>query len=70
MSRHTPIAVTDRTAAAMLDMKMPEFRKLVSCGALPGPFRLAGEIERWRMSDLEAIVNGTAARPEIEDFEI
>ncbi|TNE64441.1 hypothetical protein [Celeribacter ethanolicus] len=66
----TQIAVTEKTAAAMLDMKPIEFRGLVQRGALPRPTTIAGTIERWRVADLEAIVNGTAARPKDQDFEL
>jgi predicted DNA-binding transcriptional regulator AlpA len=58
-----PLAVADKTAAAMLDMSSKVFWELVSCGALPGP-KIIGNHNRWVVSDLEAILNGEAARPE------
>lgn len=67
MGRHTPmIAVTEKTAASMLDMKPAEFRRLVDLGALPSPHRIAGELKRWRVADLEAIINGSAIDDEFE----
>ncbi|MBZ4022881.1 hypothetical protein CKO11_10455 [Rhodobacter sp. TJ_12] len=67
MSRRTPfLAVKEATAARMLDMRTNEFRRLVQLGALPQPIELAGQVLRWRVSDLEAILTG--AVPE-EGFE-
>lgn len=65
-----PIAVRDTTAARMLDMSAPKFRELVQHGALPPPVRLADGIERWRYDDLMAILNGTAAQPADEEFDL
>jgi len=64
----TPIAVSDRRAAQMLDMPTSRFRELVAAGALPKPRRIA-DMERWRMVDLEAVLSGTAAWPDDEDIE-
>lgn len=64
-----PLAVTDRTAAAMLDMPAARFRRLVDAGVFPGPISIGG-MERWRYADIEAIVSGKAAIPEPEDFEV
>lgn len=59
MSRRTPLlAVKEATAAQMLDMRTNEFRNLVQIGALPQPIDLAGQVLRWRVSDLEAILTG------------
>ncbi|MCB1357848.1 MAG: hypothetical protein KDK53_15585 [Maritimibacter sp.] len=67
--RAHPIAVKERTAAAMLDMSAAEFRRLVDRGALP-PAQHIGEIERWYVADLEAIFSGAASKPEEhDDFE-
>jgi hypothetical protein len=63
-----PLAVKERTAAGLLDMSGSEFRRLVNAGALPAPC-LVGGVERWRVADLEAILNGNAARPHDDDFE-
>lgn len=66
--KHTPIAVKDTTAAAMLDMPPVQFRRLVQAGALPPPVRIGGN-ERWQVAQLEAILRGDAAKPS-EDFEL
>lgn len=66
--RAQPIAVKENTAAAMFDMSATEFRRLVGCGALPPPCQI-GEAIRWRVADLEAILNGTKRKPDDdEDF--
>lgn len=57
-----PIAVGEKTAAAMLDMTIRDFGDLVANGALPGPKDIGGH-KRWMVSDLEAILTGDAARP-------
>lgn len=69
MATIEPAALRESNAAAFLDLSVTRFRKLVNCGALPGPVRLADGIERWRADDLRAILSGTAARPS-EDFEL
>lgn len=67
--RTQPIAVKERTAAAMLDMTASEFRDLVSRGALPPAKPIGGTI-RWCVAELEAILSGATKRPEDdEDFE-
>ncbi|MDT0683581.1 hypothetical protein RM543_12865 [Roseicyclus sp. F158] len=59
MSKRTPLlAVKETTAARMLDMRMSEFRNLVQIGALPQPINLAGQVLRWRVCELEAILSG------------
>jgi|AntRauTorcE11898_2_1112593.scaffolds.fasta_scaffold44129_2 predicted DNA-binding transcriptional regulator AlpA len=64
-----PIAVRERTAAAMLDMSASEFRRLVDRGALPPPKKIGGTT-RWRVADLEAILVGLAGKPgDDDDFE-
>jgi predicted DNA-binding transcriptional regulator AlpA len=52
----------------MLDMPVAEFRRLVAADALPRPCRLGGH-ERWRVKDIEAILNGGASLPD-EEFEL
>ncbi|MCZ4351572.1 hypothetical protein O4H61_03500 [Roseovarius aestuarii] len=70
-ARHfQPLAVSEATAARMLDMAGTKFRELVKLGALPPPVKLAGGIERWRYDDLRAILDGSAARPAEQDFEL
>ena len=68
MSAAQPLAVRDTTAAKMLDMPATEFRRLVNAGALPKPCRI-GRHDRWRVRDIQAIVDGTAAWPDDEDIE-
>ncbi|MBM1813443.1 helix-turn-helix transcriptional regulator [Pseudosulfitobacter pseudonitzschiae] len=63
-----PIAVRDTTAAKMLDLPATVFRKLVNEGALPPPCNLGGHV-RWRVSDIQAILDGQASRPD-EEFEL
>ncbi|WP_171099283.1 MULTISPECIES: hypothetical protein [unclassified Ruegeria] len=64
-----PLLAKERTAANLLDMTAKEFRSLVNAGALPPPMKLAGDIERWNVRDLRAILNGDAARPQ-DDMEV
>lgn len=63
----TLLAVRESKAAAMLDLPVSKFTRLVSEGALPPPVRIGGET-RWRVDDLRAILSGQAARPS-DDFE-
>lgn len=63
-----PLAVREATAAKMLDMPVAEFRRLVAADALPPPCQLGGH-ERWRVKDIEAILNNCAAQSQ-EDFEL
>jgi hypothetical protein len=64
MNAHTrPLAVGERTAAAMLDMSPREFAELVACGALPAA-KTIGSHQRWMVADLEAILSGEAAKPD------
>lgn len=63
-----PIAVAEKTAAAMLDLSVADFANLVANGALPGPKDIGGH-KRWMMADLEAILTGDAAKPK-EAFSI
>ncbi|UOA32205.1 hypothetical protein DSM110093_01990 [Sulfitobacter sp. DSM 110093] len=67
MPRFTPLFVTEKTAAALFDMKPAEFRLLVEHGALPKPRDIRG-FERWRVADFEAIWTGDALTEEI--FEV
>ncbi len=50
-------------------MTPAEFRRLVECGAIPPSECIHDGFERWRVSTLEAIGSGAAARPN-EDFEL
>lgn len=58
MTRIAPLFVSDRSAAAMLDMKLDRFRALVAAGALPTPCRIAGDVERWDVDELRATIKG------------
>lgn len=69
MGRIERIAVTEKTAAKMMDMSATKFRELVNFGAFPKPVYLACGLERWRVADLEAIIDGTASKP-VEEFEL
>ncbi|MFV1498084.1 hypothetical protein VW040_17280 [Phaeobacter sp. JH85H1] len=60
MGRIDRIAVTEKTAAKMMDMAPIEFRELVKSGSLPSPVKITGGFERWRVSDLEAVLSGDA----------
>lgn len=53
-----PLFARERTAAALLDMKPAEFRRLVQEGALPPPTRL----DRWDVEQLMSIMRGDAVR--------
>lgn len=59
------ILASEKTAAALLDMKPAEFRSLVQAGALPPPKDFHG-FQRWRVSDLKAIADGAAMEDEFE----
>jgi hypothetical protein len=66
MGKHDLLFASERSAAAMLDMRPAEFRALVAAGSLPAPIRI-GEHERWSVEDLDAIVRGQKPKP-TEDF--
>ncbi len=63
MGRIAPIAVAERTAAKMMDMTSSDFKRLVDAGSLPPPVSLSG-LERWLVSDLEAVLKGSAMNAE------
>jgi len=67
MGRPAPIFASEKTAAALLDMKPVEFRSLVERGVLPQPHDIHG-FTRWRVSEIEAIGNGSAM--DSEEFEV
>ncbi|NDW30795.1 helix-turn-helix domain-containing protein [Salipiger sp. PrR007] len=62
------LAVKDTNAARMLDMPAAKFRALVDAGALPPPV-VIGDMKRWRVDQIEAILKGNAALPK-EEFEL
>ncbi|MBY6056794.1 hypothetical protein [Leisingera daeponensis] len=57
MGRIAPIAVAEKGAAQLLDMKPAEFRALVDQGVLPRP-RKVGTYERWDAEELRAVMRG------------
>ena len=57
MSIAVQIAVAEKRAAKLLDMKPAEFRALVNQGILPRP-RKIGPYERWDAEELRSIVRG------------
>lgn len=59
MGRVTPIAVGEKSAAAMMDMNIEDFRDLVSKGSLPSPKPIGGH-ERWSVADLQSVLDGSA----------
>ena len=65
MTHPRPIAAGERKAAAMFDMTVGDFLRLVDAGTLPKP-RDIGKQQRWCVSDLEAIVSGDAMEQELE----
>ncbi|MEX0303351.1 MAG: helix-turn-helix transcriptional regulator [Leisingera sp.] len=60
MGNPQPLAVSEKTAAKMMDMTVKQFRHLVDCGSLPPPAKIGGDILRWRVADINAVLNGTA----------
>jgi hypothetical protein len=57
MGRLAPLAVGEKNAAHLLDLKLKEFRTLVDQGILPRP-RKVGPFDRWDAAELRAIVRG------------
>jgi predicted DNA-binding transcriptional regulator AlpA len=50
-----PYLVSDKQAAALLDVSRSTFRRHVAAGLLPPPVRLGGAT-RWRWADIEAAI--------------
>ena len=64
-----PCLRAGRDAAKFLDMPVSRFRALVRQGILPPPVRIA-DMERWKVPELLAILDDSAARPlPFEDIE-
>lgn len=63
MSRPVPLLASESTAAALLDLKPSEFRKLVVDGHLPRGREVAPGLLRWSVDELRRIASGEAARP-------
>ncbi len=53
----TPLFCRDTNAARLLDMPVRDFRRLVECGSLPGPVRIA-DMERWDMEEVVEVLRG------------
>ena len=51
---------SERSAAALLDLKPIEFRGLVDSGVLPKATQIGG-FERWDVEQLQTIARGEAA---------
>lgn len=65
------LAVKDSTAAKMLELSLYRFRELVAVGALPPAVEIIPDVHRWRVTDLEAILDGHAAKaPYEEEFSL
>lgn len=60
IQRITPMFAGPKMAAALLDMTQADFLQLVEQGALPGPVRIGGKIERWNVKQIEDILTGAA----------
>jgi hypothetical protein len=60
-----PLFASEASAAALLDMKVAEFRTLVTSGALPSAVRF----NRWDVSSIVTIMRGEASRPQ-EGFDL
>lgn len=61
MAKVSPIFASERTAAELLDMRVPEFRTLVTAGHLPRGREITPGLVRWSVDDLRKILNGHAA---------
>lgn len=69
MNAPAPLAVRESKAAKMLDLPLPEFRALVSAGALPRGKEIAPGCVRWSWAHIEAIRRGlTMDHPEGTDW--
>lgn len=60
MTAFAPILASESTAAALLDMKPAEFRRLVEAGHLPGGREIVPGVRRWAVDDLRRVANGDA----------
>jgi predicted DNA-binding transcriptional regulator AlpA len=57
MGSLVPLAVGEKNAAQLLDLKLKEFRSLVEQGILPRP-RKVGPFDRWDAAELQAVIRG------------
>lgn len=69
MTRTVPrLALSESEAAAALGMSVATFRRLRKAAHLPPPV-LIGDVPRWPLATLQAVLDGSAARPEPARFE-
>lgn len=61
MKNRQPLFASERTAAALLDMKPSEFSRLVKEGHLPPPVTIGNGLDRWDVEQLRSIISGSAA---------
>ncbi|WJS83529.1 hypothetical protein [Paracoccus sp. TOH] len=64
MKSLTPFLASEKTAAALLDMKPAEFRELVKAGHLPRGEEIAPGVMRWETDHLRNLRAGRLARPD------
>lgn len=57
-----PFFASERTAAALLDMKSAEFRALVQAGALPP----SGRFDRWDVDELARAMRGEVTQQRLD----
>jgi hypothetical protein len=60
MNKPLPIMANERTAAALLDMKLAEFLAAVEAGHLPCAREFVPGVKRWPVDDLRRIAMGEA----------
>lgn len=60
MAKSSPIFASERTAAELLDMRVSEFRTLVTAGLLPRGREITPGLVRWSVDDLRRILAGEA----------
>ena len=58
MASLSPLLASDKTAAALLDLKPTEFLRLVEAGVLPPGREIAPGLVRWDTEQLRAIGRG------------
>lgn len=59
MKKRLPVFAREYTAAALLDMRPSEFRRLVREGALPPPIVFGKGVERWDVEQLHSVLSGS-----------
>lgn len=61
MATVQPILASEASAARLLDLRLKEFRALVSEGVLPRGREIAPGLVRWPVDDLRRIATGEAS---------